>query len=51
MLRVKTVRDAELRVKVVDQRTSFDDNPDEFSISVEKQQDDLQQKVIKAKRY
>ena len=45
---VKTVRDAELRVKVVDQRTSFDDNPDEFSISVEKQQDDLQQKVIKA---
>ena len=45
---VKTVRDAELRVQVVDQRTSFDDNPDKFSISVEKQQDDLQQKVIKA---
>ena len=45
---VKTVRDAELRVKVVDQRTSFEDNHDEFSISVEKQQDDLQQKVIKA---
>ena len=45
---VKTVRDAELRVQVVDQRTSFDDNPDAFSISVEKQQDELQQKVIKA---
>jgi len=45
---VKTVRDAELRVQVVDQRTSFDDNPDEFSLSVEKQQDELQQKVIKA---
>jgi len=43
---VKTVRDAELRVQVVDQRTSFDDNPDEFSLSVEKQQDELQQKVI-----
>ena len=45
---VKTVRDAELRVQVVDQRTSFDDNPDKFSLSVEKQQDELQQKVIKA---
>ena len=45
---VKTVRDAELRVQVVDQRTSFDDNPDEFSLSVKKQQDELQQKVIKA---
>ena len=32
---VKTVRDAELRVQVVDQRTSFDDNPDEFALSVE----------------
>jgi len=45
---VKTVRDAELRVQVVDQRTSFDDTPDEFSLSVEKQQDELQQKVINA---
>ena len=45
---VKTVRDAELRVQVVDQRTSFDDNPDEFSLSVEKQQEELQNKVIKA---
>ena len=45
---VKTVRDAELRVQVVDQRTSFDDNPAEFASSVEKQQDELQQKVIKA---
>ena len=45
---VKTVRDAELRVKVVDQRTSFDNNPDDFSISVEKEQHQLQQKVVKA---
>ena len=44
---MKTVRDA-IKVKVVDQRTSFDDNPDEFSITMEKQQDELQQKVIKA---
>jgi len=45
---VKTVRDAELRVQVVAQRPSYDANTDEFSLSVEKQQDELQQKVIKA---
>ena len=45
---VKTVRDANLRVQVVDQRTSFDDNPDDFSNSVESRQNELQQKVISA---
>ncbi len=45
---VKTVRDANLRVQVVDQRTSFDDNPDDFSKSVEAKQNELQQKVVSA---
>ena len=45
---VRTVREAELRVKVVDQRTSFDNDPDNFSISIQSQQDELQAKVIDA---
>ena len=45
---VRTVRDAELRVKVVDQRTSFDNDPENFSISIQTQQNELQQKVISA---
>ncbi|KGG12214.1 MULTISPECIES: magnesium chelatase ATPase subunit I [Prochlorococcus] len=45
---VRTVRDAELRVKVVDQRTSFDDNPNGFISSVKEKQDSLQKKVIEA---
>ncbi len=45
---VKTVREAELRVRVVDQRTSFDNNPEEFSRNVQEQQNELQQKVVAA---
>ena len=45
---VKTVRDADLRVKVVDQRTSFDNDPEEFSNSMKDQQDNLQKKVVAA---
>ncbi len=45
---VKTVRDADLRVKVVDQRTSFDDDPENFFNSVENKQTELQNKVIAA---
>ena len=45
---VRTVREAELRVQVVDQRTSFDDNPDAFITSVQSKQDSLQQKVSDA---
>ena len=45
---VRTVRDAELRVQVVDQRTSFDNNPESFASSVQSDQDDLQKKVIAA---
>ncbi len=45
---VRTVREAELRVQVVDQRTSFDDDPDEFILSVQSKQNSLQKKVIDA---
>ena len=45
---VRTVREAKLRVQVVDQRTAFDNNPDAFSDSVQANQDSLQQKVVDA---
>ena len=45
---VRTVREAQLRVQVVDQRTSFDDNPDSFISSVESRQVALQKKVTDA---
>ncbi len=45
---VRTVREAQLRVQVVDQRTSFDDNPDSFISSVESRQASLQRKIIDA---
>tara|TARA_B100000700_G_scaffold288598_1_gene345225 strand:+ start:6221 stop:7267 length:1047 start_codon:yes stop_codon:yes gene_type:complete len=47
---VRTVREAQLRVQVVDQRTAFDNNPDTFSDSVQGKQDDLQKKVIDAQK-
>ncbi len=45
---VRTVREAELRVQVVDQRTAFDDDPDSFISSVQAKQDSLQKKVVSA---
>ncbi len=45
---VKTVRDANLRVQVVDQRTAFDNDPDSFTNTAEEAQNELQQKVIAA---
>ena len=45
---VRTVREAKLRVQVVDQRTAFDNDPEAFSDSVQKNQASLQQKVINA---
>ncbi len=47
---VRTVREAELRVQVVDQRTAFDNDPDSFSIDAEAQQNALQKKVIEAQQ-
>ncbi len=46
---VRTVRDPSLRVKVVDQRTSFDSNPESFSNATQSNQDALQQKIVEAK--
>jgi len=45
---VKTVRDADLRVKVVDQRTSFDNDPEGFTNTMNEKQTELQKKVIEA---
>ena len=45
---VRTVREAKLRVQVVDQRTAFDNNPEAFSNSAQSNQDCLQQKVVDA---
>ena len=45
---VRTVRDPELRVQVVDQRTAFDSDPDGFSTAVEGNQNALQQRVVEA---
>ena len=45
---VRTVREAKLRVQVVDQRTAFDNDPESFSNSVQAKQKSLQQKVVDA---
>ena len=45
---VRTVREAKLRVQVVDQRTAFDNDPESFSDSVKAKQESLQQKVVDA---
>lgn len=47
---VRTVRDPELRVQVVDQRTAFDTDPDRFSSSVEAGQKALQDRVVEAQQ-
>jgi len=47
---VRTVRDPELRVQVVDQRTAFDTDPDGFSSAVEEGQQALQQRVVEAQQ-
>ena len=45
---VRTVREAKLRVQVVDQRTAFDNDPESFSDSVQEKQESLHQKVVDA---
>ena len=45
---VRTVREAKLRVQVVDQRTAFDNDPESFSDSVQANQESLQKKVVDA---
>ncbi len=47
---VRTVREAALRVQVVDQRTAFDNDPDSFVTGIQEKQDVLQKKVIAAQQ-
>ncbi|GAA0183514.1 ligase [Lithospermum erythrorhizon] len=46
---VGTVRDAELRVKIVEERARFDKNPKEFRQSYEAEQDKLQEQIYSAR--
>ncbi|MEO1392045.1 MAG: magnesium chelatase ATPase subunit I [Cyanobacteria bacterium J06634_5] len=45
---IRTVRDPEMRVQIVEQRTEFDQNPDAFSAQCNAEQEALQQKIIEA---
>ena len=45
---VRTVREAELRVQVVDQRTSFDADPERFNVAHQADQDALQERAVRA---
>ncbi len=45
---IRTVRDPEQRVRIVEQRTEFDQNPAAFSAQCEGEQTALQQKIIEA---
>ena len=45
---IRTVRDPEMRVRIVEQRTEFDQNPDEFTAKCKAEQDALQRKIIEA---
>ncbi len=47
---VRTVRDADLRVQVVDQRTAFDNDPESFVSASLANQESLQKKVIDAQQ-
>ena len=45
---VRTVRDPELRVKIVEQRSEFDQAPQAFSEQHQQQQTELQEKIVQA---
>lgn len=47
---VSTVRDAELRVKIVEERARFDQNPKEFRDSYKAEQDKLREQIDSARR-
>uniref|UniRef100_A0A6N2NGA4 Magnesium chelatase ChlI-like catalytic domain-containing protein n=1 Tax=Salix viminalis TaxID=40686 RepID=A0A6N2NGA4_SALVM len=48
---VGTVRDAELRVKIVEERARFDKNPKEFRKSYMAEQEKLQQQISSARSF
>lgn len=45
---IRTVKEPELRVKIVEQRTEFDQDPTTFLTEVQQTQDELQQKLVNA---
>jgi magnesium chelatase subunit I len=45
---IRTVKDPKLRVKVVEERTSFDQTPDIWVENYEKQQQELREKIVDA---
>jgi magnesium chelatase subunit I len=45
---IRTVKDPELRVQIVEQRTEFDSNPPTFLTQFQGQQDGLQEKIVQA---
>jgi magnesium chelatase subunit I len=45
---IRTVKDPELRVQIVEQRTEFDQNPPTFLVSYRTKQDDLQRNIVEA---
>jgi magnesium chelatase subunit I len=45
---IRTVKDPELRVQIVEQRTEFDQNPPEFLVTYQAKQDDIQRQIIAA---
>ncbi|MDX2257230.1 MAG: magnesium chelatase ATPase subunit I [Pseudanabaenaceae cyanobacterium bins.39] len=45
---IRTVREPELRVRVVEERTNFDGNPHEFLRHYSEQQQELQAKIVRA---
>ena len=46
---IRTVKDAELRVKIVEQRSEFDANPEEFLNHYENAQKQLKEKILEAR--
>jgi len=47
---IRTVKDPELRVKIVEQRTQFDANPQQYLESFRQAQQELQAKIINAQK-
>jgi magnesium chelatase subunit I len=45
---IRTVKDPELRVQIVEQRTQFDQDPEEFLRQYQPLQDELQQRLVEA---
>ena len=47
---IRTVRNPEQRVQIVEQRTTFDRDPDEFSVQCQAEQNALREKIVSAQQ-